>query len=122
MTGSGDLNLKIIQKTPPRAFQVGIDDSITINDCGTISLEADEIITFIDDSGTEYDVGRKEWGYYATPSINSRLKKQGIKTALVKNEKHHHFIMLVLECKIQEFLSYLKNEKQQIILWLDEID
>jgi hypothetical protein len=36
------------------------------------------------DDGKEYDVAKKDWGFYATPSMNGRLKKFGFKTAIVK--------------------------------------
>ena len=33
-------------------------------------------------SGTEVDVTRKSWGYYATPSLNGRLREHGLRAAL----------------------------------------
>ena len=53
------------------------------------------MISFCTDDGSEYDVVAKEWGFYATPSINARLIDQGFKTALVKNTKNRFYIMLV---------------------------
>ena len=62
------------KKNPPRKFKVGIKKEITIKDCGTIELQNDEQVTFLTGKSAEYDVARKSWGFYATPSINGRLK------------------------------------------------
>ena len=48
-------------------------------------LEGDELITF-KNSDTEYDFSKKNWGYYSTPSINSRLNYYGFDVFLVKNK------------------------------------
>ena len=44
------------------------------------------MITFVSGK-SEYDVVKKEWGYYATPSINKRLISYDINTCLIKNIK-----------------------------------
>ena len=53
---------------------------------GDISLSNNEQVTFVSKSNGRYDICKKSWGYYATPSINSRLKKEGFKYLL----KIHH--------------------------------
>ena len=63
---------------------------------------------------------QKNWGFYATPSINSRLLKNNFKTALIKNEMGRYFICIVNQKKIKNFKSYLKSENQKIIKWLTE--
>ncbi len=67
---------------PPRAFNVGIRGEVVMRDCGRISLDPDEQVTFLTESGGEYDVARKDWGFYATPSINARLRDFGFGTVL----------------------------------------
>ena len=112
--------MKIIKKRPPREYQVGVESQITIKDCGSVLLEENEQITFLTSEGKEYDVARKDWGFYATPSMNGRLKNFGFKTALVKNSFGMYYIMLVDKNMISEFQNYLKEEKQSIEQWLDE--
>lgn len=104
----------------PRKFIVGIDNSISISDYGTITLEPNEQITLLDRDGAEYDVAAKDWGYYATPSINHRLKNQNYKTALVKNSENRVYVMLVKNNKIDLFNDYCKKENQTIITWIDD--
>ena len=87
---------------------------------GTVYLAPDEQLTFITKSKKRYDVARKNWGFYATPSINSRLKKEGFKTALVKNTLNRIFVMIIERKKISLFKKYCKNQNQKIILWLDK--
>ena len=106
---------------PPRKFSVGTDGKITISDCGNISLKQNEQVSFITDDDKEYDVVRKEWGFYATPSMNGRLNNQGFKTALVKNDNGMHYIMLVEKNKITLFEKYLFQEKNYLVKWLDEL-
>ena len=35
---------------------------------------------------------KKNWGFYSTPSINGRLKKFGLKCALIKNKNTQKII------------------------------
>ena len=112
--------MKIKKNNPPRKFSVGIGKKITIRDCGKINLMYNEQISFTTDDDKEYDIVRTEWGFYATPSINGRLKKQGFKTALVKNESGMYYIMVVEKNKITLFENYLKKEKNHLIKWFDE--
>jgi len=66
----------------------------------------------------EYDVVKKNWGYYVTPSINKRLKFYGYSVAIIKNLHGKYFICIVNVDKRRDFYQYLKKDKQKIILWL----
>lgn len=111
--------MKIDKKDPPRVFGVGKDNSIDIRHCADINLEADEQITFMTASGTEYDVVRKNWGYYAAPSLNGRLKDHGLRAVLVKNQSGKLYLLLIEEGKETEFQTYLQDEEQEVVYWLD---
>ena len=74
----------------PREYEVGIKSKTIIKDVGKINLDSDEQITFVDSSDNEYDLAKKNWGYYATPSINLRLKKNNYKAFIVKNTLLNH--------------------------------
>ena len=113
-------NMKLNEKSPPREYNVGLENQITIKDCGSIQLEYDEQVTFNTKSGKEYDLARKDWGYYATPSINGRLKNFGFKTALVKNSNGRLYIMIVDNEKMDLFESYLIEEEQEVLEWLND--
>ena len=110
--------MKIKKINPPRKFQVGIKSQITIFDCGSISLPFDHQVTFITENKGEYDVTRKEWGFYATPSINGRLKDFGFATALVKNVFGKNYIMIVEKKMIKKFYKYLKDDNLEVETWL----
>ena len=105
-------------KRKPRIFKVGFDNSFTVKDFGRIKIKNNEQITFIHNK-KKYDFGTKDWGYYATSSINKRLKESGYKTFLVKNILNRIYVMAVDKNKIKEFEKYLKNENQRILLRLD---
>jgi len=107
-------------KKPAREFKVGIEKDITIKDCGSINLEPNEQVSFITDKNAEYDVVRKSWGFYATPSTNKRLKHFGLRAALVKNSQNNYYIMLVEKGFEDDFFAYLKKELNEVITWLDE--
>jgi len=108
---------------PPRVFKVdqpdGISEPLLLKDCGRVELEPDEQITFITEAGAEYDIARKSWGYYATPSLNSRLLRFGLHAVLVRDEKSKFVILLVEEGKEAEFKSYIELEEYTIVCWLD---
>ena len=46
---------------------------IYIKHCADIYLKKNEQIT-LKNFDKEYDIVKKDWGFYATPSINDRLK------------------------------------------------
>ncbi len=112
--------MKIDTNHPPRYFRTGSSNQVTIADCGKIHLEPHEMISFVTTSGKEYDVGARSWGFYATPSLNDRLKKEGFKTALVKNPLGKVYVMIVEQDQVSHFERYLKEEKNELIEWLDE--
>jgi hypothetical protein len=106
-------------KQPPREFEVGFDKKGVIRDCGTMHLQSDEQITFKTEDGKEYDVTRKEWGFYAGPSLNGRLASFNLRAVLVKNRIDRFFVLLV-ECgKEESFERYAGGEPLQIVAWLD---
>jgi hypothetical protein len=106
--------------TPARDFAAG-ETSILIHDCGEMFLNQNEQITFKRESGAEYDVTAKEWGFYATPSTNGRLSKFGFRTALVSNAKNKRRYVLLVEKGFEDsFNSYLKAEALVIEMWLDD--
>ncbi|MDA7604044.1 hypothetical protein N8724_01440 [Candidatus Pelagibacter sp.] len=107
--------MKIEKKS--RKFKVGISN-IILKEVAKISLKKNEIVTFCDGE-IEYDVVKKNWGYYATPSINSRLLKFGLKTCIIKSKVTKNiFITLVQNNKKKEFNKYLKDERCKVIKWL----
>lgn len=111
--------MKIKRIGPPRKFTVGFKEhQVTLKDCAHIQLRADEQVTFLTEAGGEYDVARKAWGFYATPSINSRLLRCGLKTALVRNRLGHLFVVLVKKGKEKLFQKYVKQEHLDVA-WLN---
>lgn len=112
--------MKVKLKKKPREFKVGIDSKTIIRDFGTIEASENEMISFVNQKGKEYDIVAKDWGFYATPSINGRLLKQGYKTVLVKNSFDKYYVMIVDEDKIDSFKKYLKKDNQTIVEWLNE--
>lgn len=115
-----EVDVKFTELNPPRKFTVGKYVPIELSDYGKIELAPDELVTFVTEGGAEYDLGRKSWGFYATPSLNGRLKKFGFKTALVRNADDQYFVMLVESKKMEEFEQYLMQEHSEVVEWLDE--
>ena len=109
--------MKFHKIDPPRKFKVNED--VSMSDWGRIELSPDEQVTFSTESGAEYDVARKSWGFYATPSLNGRLVKYGLRAALVKNSESKFYLMLVENGKEDQFLEYLNSESQKLVSWLD---
>lgn len=112
--------MQIFEKKPPRSFQVGAENKIVIKDCGSVLLDPEEQLTFLTNTGAEYDVAKKSWGFYATPSVNGRLKDQGFKTALVSNRVGQVYVMIVEASEMKKFELYCKEERQKVLEWIDE--
>jgi hypothetical protein len=104
---------------PPRVYKCGHAVKRFIKDCGHVSLEADEQITLTTQSGTEYDICRKDFGYYATPSTNSRLATFGLRTVLTVNHLQKLYVLLVEAGREQQFESYIREERMRVVCWLD---
>ena len=107
---------------PPRVFEVGFGETIEMKDCARLALEPDEQVTLTTEAGAEYDLARKSWGFYATPSLNGRLSGFGLRGVLVKNRLDRYFILLV-ECgKESLFEEYRQIEQLEIVCWLDSTE
>lgn len=107
-------------KQPPRRYKVGWREQFDISDCGTIDLEPDEQVTFTTEAGGELDVTRKNWGFYATPSLNARLVEFGLHAVLVRNRIDRYFLLLVEHGKEAAFEAYLASEELDVVLRLHD--
>lgn len=110
--------MKLNLTDKPREF---VALGVRIKDFGKVYLAADEMISMVSPSGRECDFTAKEWGFYLAPSINSRLRNQGFKVALVRNQQGKLFLNAVEEDKLDLFKKYLKtNQDSEVLCWLDE--
>ena len=110
--------MRVKIKKKPRKFKVNVGKKkIILKDIGRVYLKKNEQITF-KYLNTEYDVAKKDWGHYATPSINGRLKKFGFRTFLIKNKKNKIYVFLVHNNKIKSFKKYCKEDNQKVLVEL----
>lgn len=105
--------------TPPRAFEAGFEIKRTILDCARIRLRPDEQVTFVTEAGAEYDLCRKNFGFYATPSLNARLPRCGLRPVLVRNREQRCFLLLVEKERESLFERYCAEERLEVLGWLD---
>jgi hypothetical protein len=108
--------MRIDPVEPAREFAVG---ELRLRHVADVELEPDEIVTFRTASGTEYDVGRKEWGYYATPSLNRRAREHGLRGALAVNADGRATLLLVEAGREPAFEAYCEREGMRVVAWLD---
>lgn len=111
--------MKLCASSPPREFRVGTNGSIVMYDCGKMHLDDDEQISLMTPSGGEYDVARKTWGFYATPSLNRRLVNNGLRAVIVRNPEDAYYVLLVEMTHEAAFHKYLEEENLTIVSWLD---
>ena len=112
--------MELTKNQPPRTFQVGADQQIQMTDCARIELKPNEQVTFVTESGSEYDVARTEFGYYATPSLNGRLREHGLHAVLTKNRRGRFYVMLVEQGKEDAFDRYLSTQDMEAVCRLDD--
>lgn len=116
--------MRLARVQPPRAFGVGHRGQ-RLHHVANAWLDDDEVLTLRTDSGTELDVTRKAWGYYATPSLNGRLAEHGLRAALCLGTPRapggadRIYLMLVERGAEPEFEAYLDAEQMQVVAWLD---
>lgn len=111
--------MKFQRNNPPRRFRVGAEKRIVLKDCGSLRLAPNEQVTFVTASGKRHDFVAKSWGFYATPSTNARLAAQGLKTAIVRNHQGRYYVLVVDKERLREFRTYLEDEKNKVVRWLD---
>lgn len=111
--------MKFEEKDPPRLFEVGNVDKFFMRDCGFLRMDPDEQVTLVTESGAEYDVARKDWGFYATPSLNARLTGFGLRAVLVRNPIGRYFVLLVEAGKEGLFDAYMASERLTLVTWMD---
>lgn len=105
--------------TPPRAFKVGHPGrEIELRHVLDLELGHDEQVTLKTETGGEFDVCRKSWGYYATPSLNGRLVAFGYRSCLV-NSGSRRYVQVVETARMDEYLAYVAEQGMEIIAWLD---
>ena len=114
--------MKFEVNSDPRIFPVGIAHT-QLSHVADIDLEADEMVTFVTEGNIEYDVCRKSWGYYATPSLGGRLRAFGWRAAVMRNiDTRHCFVVLVQEDMENEWMAYMLLERQELVLWIDDFE
>ena len=101
------MKIKINKK--PRKFTVGLNNTI-LKDLGKIYLNNNEHSTFIKKVNT---MKLKDWGYYATPSVNKRLKILNFEHLSLKIHLNQ-FILIVHKEKIKNFRKYLRADKLKL--------
>ena len=97
-------------------------NKLKINHVANLTLKPFEQITLVSKDKSEYDISKTDWGYYATPSINQRLKENKLDTYIVFNKLNKKiFIHLVHKKKALRYKRYLKEENLEIITWPNKI-
>jgi hypothetical protein len=114
--------VKIDVMDPPRRFSVGAHGDVELYDCGRIALDPGEQVTLTTQAGAELDVTRKEWGFYATPSLNGRLASFGLRAVLVASPAARYFVLLVEPDHEAAFEDYRNREGLRIVAWLDSTE
>jgi hypothetical protein len=116
--------VKVTPIQPPRTFAVGTRGG-TLAHVADVELGDDEVVTFRTGSETEFDVTRKSWGYYATPSLNGRLREHGLRAALAvgvprsDGEPERMYLLLVEAAREDDFQTYIDAEHMRVVGWLD---
>jgi len=110
--------MKLTLQEPPRVFTAG-REPVTLSHVADLDLQPDELVTFTTPAGGAFDVSRKAWGFYATPSLNGRLKGAGLRACLAEGEGGKRFILLVERGCEASFLEYLQHQSMVVLFWLD---
>jgi len=108
--------MRVERIDPPREFRAG---DVVLAHSANVELSDDEQITLVSESGSEYDIVRKTWGYYATPSTNRRLAEHGLRAALTANPDGRVAVLLVERGHEAEFERYLAEQRMRVLTWLD---
>lgn len=111
--------MKIAQHTPPRRFRPVAGGDLEIAHVADLELAPDEQVTLLTGEKGQWDVVRKDWGFYATPSLNRRLLSFGLRTALCRNADGARYVMIVEQDRIEQFRDYCSANELTVCEWLD---
>jgi len=114
--------MKLVVNDPPRTFATGRGSPIEIRDVAHVELAPDEQVTFTTPAGGEYDVTRKSWGFYATPSLNGRLLNFNLRAVIARGPAAKYYVFLVERGREADFERYLAAEQNTLVRWLDNDD
>lgn len=107
--------MKIFEFPVPRKFPVGTA-ATELSECAHIHLSDDELVTFITPEGAQYDVTKKSWGFYATPSTNQRLTRHGLRAFLAQSAiTGNQFVLLIELGKEELAYDYFLEEEIELI-------
>ena len=85
-----------------------------------LRLDDDQQITLTGPVSGEYDICAKSWGFYASPSFRTRLRKFGLRPVLFKDAKNHRRFAIVESARTDIFSKWLAEMKGVVVAWLDE--
>jgi len=85
-------------------------------------LEPDEQVTLVSSSGTEFDVVRKSWGFYGTPSFGLRMPRFKLRPILFLSGDGTQYFAAVERGWEAEFKLALNSRDIQTSFWLDDGD
>lgn len=94
----------------PRRFFVDKTKQIEIEHVADCVLEPNQMLTFIGPNNQQHDVVAKDWGFYATSSINHRLANNGFETFLTRSKDGKLYLVLVYLEKRKEFEKYCAEQ------------
>jgi hypothetical protein len=109
---------KDFEREVVRKFYVGNEFPIQISLIKELAILPDQMITLVTRNSKRLDVACKNWGFYATPSINSRLADQNLRVAITENEQGRRYVLVVDVDEIMAFEEYCGIQKQRVVSWL----
>ena len=102
----------MILKKIKSSWTVGNKKNIVITEKLKIKLNDNEQVSFVGKKNKlNYEICKKNWGYYISPSINKRLKDYGYTVYIAKNKDGNIYLLAVDLKKINKFIVYCKKEK-----------
>jgi hypothetical protein len=101
-----------------RKFYVGDEFPIQISLIKELPILPDQMITLVTENSKHLDITCKDWGFYATPSINKRLADQNLRVAISKNDQGRRYVLVVDVEKLAAFEEYCRVQRQRVLSWL----
>ena len=102
--------MHFVRREPPRAFQCGRDGWVTLNDCGTIQLEPDEVLALPTNTAFSYSIMRHSWGYLMTGPLDATLTEMGWTAVIAGESDSKLHLMLIAPGADQDFRAYCAHD------------
>ena len=104
---------------PAREFQCGLNNWITLKDCGDVELDRGEEVVFVTDIGRRFNVLRRDWGYFVNVVLDGGAAAAGWRSVIAGESHHKQHLILIEPGRESDYAEYCARDRLQVFVRFD---